>query len=333
MKRGFKRTGTSLFLFVLVITIMLSGCSQAQKQESNSTSSLSKITIAEQYGLAYAPLQVMKKQKFLERRLPGLQVEWRQLSNTTEIREAMLTGKVQAGFMAIPPFLIGWDKGMQWKIATGLSSSPVALVTNQTHIKSLKDLTTKDRIALPQPGSVQHILLSMAAEKELGDSRRFDNQLVTLNHPEGMSALLAKKDITAHFTAMPYLAKELETSGIHQVLSGEQAMGTDFSFIVGVTTSKLHDQNHEVYQAFVASVQEAVDFVRKNPEQTAELLAEDYQLSKAEVFKYLTFPGTDYTTNVKGVARFAEFMAKNGYLTKPLQRTQDVLWEDVKYAD
>lgn len=304
----------------------MAGCGTQGDKESGL-----KISIAEQYGLAYAPVQIMKEQKLLDKHLPGIQVKWQQLNNTTEIREAMLAGKVDAGFMAIPPFLIGWDKGMQWKIATGLSSSPGGLVTNKAEIKSIKDLTANDRIALPQPGSVQHILLSMAAERELGDPRKLDNQLVTMNHPDGMSALLAKKDITAHFTAMPYLAKELENKDLHQVLSAKEAMGTNFSFIVGVTTTKFHDKNTEVYQAFIASVQEAVDFIQKNPQEAAELLADDYKLTKEEVYKYLTYPDTEYSTTVKGISQFATFMSKTGYLAKPLSEEKEILWEDVKY--
>lgn len=331
MKRGYKKIGLFLSLLVLVDTILLSGCGPAKNTTSDT--STPKISIAEQYGLAYAPVQIMKEQKLLEKHLPGIQVEWQQLNNTTEIREGMLAGKVDAGFMAIPPFLIGWDKGMKWKIATGLSSSPVGLVTNQKGVQSLKDLTAKDRIALPQPGSVQHILLAMEAERELGDPRKLDNQLVSMNHPDGMSALLAKKDISAHFTAMPYLAKELDNPANHQIVSGEQAMGADYSFIVGVTTDKLHDQNPKVYQAFIDSVQEAVVFIQKHPEQTAELLAKDYKLSKEEMLKYLNYPGTEYATTVEGTLKFADFMLKTGYISKSVQNMQEVLWKDVRYEN
>ncbi|GAB6171881.1 ABC transporter substrate-binding protein [Paradesulfitobacterium aromaticivorans] len=319
----------SVLIFALIITFVLGGCGSQGGQQAASP----KISIAEQYGIAYAPLQIVKEKKILEQKLPGIQVEWHQLSNTTEIREGMLAGKVDAGFMAIPPFLIGWDKGMDWKIATGLSSSPVGLVTSKEGIKSLKDFTTSDRIALPQPGSVQHILLAMAAERELGDAKKLDNLLVTMNHPDGMNALLAKKDITAHFTAMPYLSKELENKEMHQLLSGQEAMGKDFSFIVGVATKKLHDNNPEVYKAFVEAVAEAVAFVQNNPEQAAEILAADYKLSQEEVLKYLTYEDTEYSTKVRGIPQFADFMVRNGYLTKPIKQSQDVLWEDVNYEN
>jgi len=49
-------------LIILLMTIMLSGC---RKKDTSPV-----ITIAEQYGLAYAPLQVMKEKGFLEKKIP-----------------------------------------------------------------------------------------------------------------------------------------------------------------------------------------------------------------------------------------------------------------------
>lgn len=329
MSKEYKKLGTFILAITLLVTLSIAGCSNQAAQQTTAK----KISIAEQYGLAYAPLQIIKENKLLDKNLPGIQVEWQQLNNTAEIREAMLANRVDAGFMAIPPFLIGWDKGMEWKIASGLSSSPVGLVTHKQNVKSLKDFTSSDRIAVPQPGSVQHILLAMAAERELADPKKLDNLLVTMNHPDGMNALLAKKDISAHFTAMPYLFKELENKDMHQIISGREAFGSDFSFIVGVTTKRLHDNNPEVYQAFVASIKEAVDFIKNNPEKSAEILAKDYKMSREEVLKYLTWGQTEYTTTVKGISKFSSFMAKTGYISKPVNQAKDVLWEDVKYEE
>ncbi len=292
-----------------------------------------KISIAEQYGLAYAPIQVMKELKLLEKNLPGVKADWKQLNNTAAIREAMLAGRVDAGFIAIPPFLIGWDKGMPWKIASGLSESPVGLVTWKKEIRSLQDFTKNDRIAAPQPGSVQHILLAMACEREFGDAKKFDNQLVTLAHPDGMNALLAKKEITAHFTAPPYLMKELEHPGMTEVLSGTAAFGGEFTFIVGVATAEFHDRNPRIYQAYLKSLHQAIEFVRKNPKQTASMLSAAYQIPEAELLKYLQAPGTDYRPEIKGIKEFAAFMKRNGYIDKVPRKNSEILWENVKYEE
>jgi len=318
---------TKVTVIMLLLSLVLSGCTNKEVAKKEDY----KISIAEQYGLAYAPIQIMKENKIMEKNLEGVEISWKQLGNTAAIREAMLADNLDAGFMAIPPFLIGWDKGMEWRIASGLSSSPIGLVTHRDDIKSIKDFTENDRIALPQPGSVQHILLSMACEREFSEASKLDNLLVTMKHPDGMSALLTKKDITAHFTSPPYIFKELEQEGMHQVISGDEAMGKEFTFIVGVTTNKFHDENPVVYEAFIKSLHEAMEFIENNPQEAAEMLAPKYNLSVEEVLKYITWEGMDYTKNIKGIYEFKDFMLRNDYISKSFKDINDILWEDVQY--
>jgi NitT/TauT family transport system substrate-binding protein len=321
-----KYTRKYMALFLLLI-IALTGCSS----DVNRAETACRITIAEQYGLAYAPLQVMKELKLMEKNLPGVEVSWRQLGNTAAIREAMLANEVDAGFMAVPPFLIGWDKGMEWKIACGLSSSAVGLVTNKDDIKSIKDFTKDDKIAVPQPGSVQHILLSMACEKEFGDAKKLDNQLVTMAHPDGMNALIAGGEITGHFTSPPYLNKELELTGMRQILDGRDIMGGDFTFIVGVSTDRFYTQRPDVHEAFVRSIREAVDYINENPKQVSSMLAEEYGMKESELLEYLGDKAVDYDLTVKGTDKFADFMERNGYISKVPEDMSEIFRKDVKY--
>lgn len=303
--------------------LTLTGCQAAGKTQAKKP----EIRIAEQYGLAYAPLQIIKEKKLLEKSLPGVEVTWRQLGNTTAIREAMLAGELDLGFMAIPPFLIGWDKGMDWKIACGLSSSPVGLVANKDDIQSIKDFSLKDKIALPQPGSVQHILLSMACQKLWGDPKRLDNLLVTLDHPDGMNALLARREVSAHFTTPPYLFKELENPGMHQILDGREAMGEEFTFIVGVAAAKFYQDQPEVYAAFLTAIAEALSFMENNPAETRRILADAYQIAEKELENYLDHPDMGYSLEVKGVMKFADFMQENGYISRKPANLEEVLWK------
>lgn len=317
--------------FVIILSMMAllltTGCAKTETAGGEKT-----IRIAEQYGIAYAPVQIMKAQGLLEKNCPGIDISWEQMSNTAAIREAMVADRLDAGFMAIPPFLIGWDNGMDWKIATGLSSVPTGLVT-KTSISGLAELGEKDRIALPQPGSVQHILLAMACDRDFGNPQKLDNNLLTLSHPDGMNALLSGSDVTAHFTSTPYLEKELSTEEFHQILSGNEAFGDEFSFIVGVTTKKLHDQNPQVYAAFNQSVAEAITFINDHPQEAAVILSEAYELPEAEVLAYLSAADTKYSTTVKGLQTFSDFMLKTGYLKKSYESPEAVVWEHTDYED
>lgn len=322
-----KRIIVSGIIIGLLFSLNLTGCTN----EDSSNKDKATIRIAEQYGLAYAPLQIMKEKKILEKNLPQTNIEWKQLGNTAAIREAMVADQLDIGFMAIPPFLIGWDNGMEWKIATGLSSMPLGLVTYKDTIQSIEDFGGDDRIVVPQPGSVQHMLLSMACEKVFDDPNKLDDLLVTMNHPDGMNALLMKKDITAHFTSPPYLFKELEDKDNHQILTGREAMGKDFTFIIGVANKDFYESNLEEYKAFIVSLDEAIKFMEENPDESAEILAKDYDLPKDEVLKYITDKDTDYSKEVKGVKEFADFMIKTNFISKNLENIEDVMWDEVQY--
>lgn len=313
-----------LFILLLLIT---QGCTTQDSEEANK-----EIRIAEQYGIAYAPIQIMRHQGLLETEIPEVEVVWEQMINTAAIREAMVADKLDVGFMAIPPFYIGWDKGMDWKIFTGLSTVPVGLIASED-ITSLKDITSEHRIALPQPGSVQHILLSMACDREFNDPQKMDNLLVTLSHPDGMNALLSGNEVNAHFTATPYLESELKNDGYNQILTGKEAFGGDYSFIIGVTTKMFRDESPELYQALNDAVAQAIDFINENPEESASILTEYYDISEEEILEYITSEETSYSTIVKGTKKFSDFMYKTDYISKTYKDINEIMWDNVEYEE
>ncbi|WP_026894987.1 ABC transporter substrate-binding protein [Clostridiisalibacter paucivorans] len=323
-----KIAGILLLVLMSTMIFSLAGCSEKPPKSEDNT-----IVIAEQYGLAYAPILIMKEKDILKDNIPDAKIEWAKVINTAAIREGMIADKIDIGFMAIPPFLIGWDKGMDWKIACGLSSSPVELITYNEDIKNIGDLTSTDRIALPQPGSIQHILLSMASEKELGDPHKFDNQLVMMSHPDGMNALMGRQDITAHFTTPPYVYKELKEKDMHSILSAKDIMGEDFSFIVGATTEDFYNNKRELYQQFIESLEESIKYINENPEESAEIIALAFDIPEKEALEYLTNGGMKYHTKVKGLKDFSDFMNKQGYINKTIDNIDDVMWEREYYEE
>ncbi|MGM0548520.1 MAG: ABC transporter substrate-binding protein [Bacillota bacterium] len=311
----------SIFLILSCGLLLLAGCSTQSKTKKT-------ITIAEQYGLAYAPVQIIKELNFLEQIDPDLEVEWKQLSNTTAIRESMLAGEVDIAFMAVPPFLIAKDKGMEWKIFSGLSQSPLGLMTNKKDINSLADFKAEDKIALPQPGSIQHILLSMAADRDYAKSDKFDKQLLTMNHPDAMNALLAKRDVKAHFASPPYLFLESKEKGIKKIISGQEAFGGEFTFIVGVSTEKFKEENNLLYHNFLKALAQSFKFIRKEPEKTTAILAANYDLEKSEMKRYLNWPGMKYSAEIKGLEKFMNFMGQEGYLEKSDYQKFDLIFRE-----
>lgn len=289
-----------------------------------------KLRVAEQFGLAYAPVTVARELGFIEEEMAlegiDVEVEWLRLPNTATIREAALAGDVDAAFMGIPPYLISKAGGMTWRIAAGLNRSPLALVTNRQDIVSLGDIAPGDRIVVPQPGSIQHILLAMAAERLLGNAEHFDRQLVTMSHPDGMQALLAGGDIAAHFTAPPYLSLELEQPGIRQVIDGDTCFGGAYTFIVTVATESLALERPAVYRSFLAGIRRGIAYVLEQPDDAARLLAPIYAMDAKTVRAMLVAPGNEYDEEVLGIDTFIDFMKRADYLPDEFGYKNDLYW-------
>lgn len=311
-------------LMLVLVLLILPTCSGGDhnkgdgKESSIETKDPRKqLRLAEQYGLAYAPLQLLRRTGWLEEELPGVDIQWLRLVNGAAIREAMVSRRLDVGFMGIPPFLLGVEGGMEWRIFSGLSQAPVGLVTWRDDIASLADFDSRDRIALPQPGSIQHILLAMAAEKQLNDPGRFDNQMVTLSHPDGMSALMSRQEVAAHFTSPPYIMMELMEPGMRLVLEGKEAVGSDFTFIIGVVMDDFPTNHPEMAAGLERALERAFRYLKEQPEEAAGLLARDYDISPEQLLGYLTWPGVSYGGRVQGLERFITFMRAQGYLENP----------------
>src|SRR5205814_9430513 len=119
------------------------------------------LRIVKQPGLAYLRLIVMRELRLIEKRVPGVQVEWRQLTSGPVIRDAMIAGQIDIGSGGFPPFALAIDKGLHWKAVGALNEMPLFLNCGRPGIHSLKDLGPPARIALPAIGAGRHIALPL----------------------------------------------------------------------------------------------------------------------------------------------------------------------------
>ncbi len=299
MKRQTRLIFSTIFLLVLAFT----GCDKKKNE----------IIIAEQFGIAYAPLTVMKEMHLLEEKLPGISIQWKQFGGPTAIREGMLNGDIDIGFMGPAPVLIGIDNGMPWKFATGISFNEVAIVTDRENIHSLADFTANDRIAILSPACTQHVLLSMLAEAQLGDPHALDNQLISMSHPDATNALLADTEITAHVATPPYLGIEL-AAGAHAIATGQEIMGQPFTFITGVTTIRFHEEQSAAYDAFLSALEEAIGYINHNMQDAAAMLAPVYEISESELIAQMQYEGTIYSTELAGIEKLGKAMVRMGFI-------------------
>ncbi len=138
-----------------------------------------EIRIAEQFGIVYLLLNVVRDQHLIEKygKQEGLdiQVDWTQLSGGAAVNDALLSGSIDIAGAGVGPLLTIWDRtrGKQnVKAVASLGNFPYYLVSNNPKVKTIADFTDNDRIAVPAVGvSVQSRFLQYAAAKQWGDKQ------------------------------------------------------------------------------------------------------------------------------------------------------------------
>lgn len=283
------------------------------------------ISLTEQYGLAYAPITAARLKGWFEEEVPDVEFKWQTAGNAAAVREAILAGHLDGGFMGIPPYLIGRDRGMKWTAVAAVAEAELGLVTIRPGIDSVGNIPEDLRIALPQPGSIQHILLAMAAEKELGDAAAFDNRLITLSHPDGLSAMISGTEVEAHFTSPPYLQIELESTDARLILDGETAFGGEFTFIIAVLSDSLIESHPEAVEGIRRAIRRGAEWLNEYPEEAAEFLAPHYRMEETELKKILLSDDLSYGGDIRGMYAFRDFMKERKYLHGNLQDHELIL--------
>jgi NitT/TauT family transport system substrate-binding protein len=287
-----------------------------------------QLRIVKQPGLGYLQLIVMREMKLIEKRAPGVDVEWRQLTSGPVIRDAMLAGQMDVGSGGLGPFIQAIDKGLDWKTLGALDDMPLYLNCARDDIKSLKDLKPTDRIAMPAIGSMQHVVLQMQAEKDLGDPKKLNAQIVAMAHPDATAAILSKREITCHLTSPPYQYEQLRDSGIHKVFDSYQTAGGAHTFNLVWASEKWVKANPKLTKAFVDALKEATDFINDKPAEAARLYAtsEKSRSTQEELLKDMKAEGIKYTMTPTGLVKFATFMKKIGMI-----KTVPASWRDYAF--
>ncbi|MDO4544573.1 MAG: ABC transporter substrate-binding protein [Bacillota bacterium] len=304
MKRGKK---IAALLMAVVMILSLTACGGDSSDGDTTT-----LTIAQQHGMAYAPLKIMEEQKLIEKYYEGVEVEWPILNSGSAINEGFLSGDIDVGAMGVGPAIIGVTGGVPYKICSNMSAQPHKIMTNDPSIKTLEDIGDK-QIALVSINSIQHVLLAMAAEQQLGDAHALDNNIAQMSHPDGMSALISGS-IPCQLTTAPYVFKEAAEEGITEVEALESVWPNGNSFIVAVASTELQEENPELYDAVVKAFAEAIDYINNNKEEVAELLCEEHDVDAETMLQWLNDPACVYSTEVKGIMDMANFMGENGFL-------------------
>jgi NitT/TauT family transport system substrate-binding protein len=215
---------------------------------------------------------------------------------------------------------------------SAMTSAPLFLNTTNPQIKSLKDFTDKDKIALPAVKvSNQATILAMAAAQQLGKDKAdsLNALTVSMSHPDGMAALL-NGSVSAHFTSPPFQNQELKDPRVHRVLNSYDVMGGPLTFTLVWTTSRFRNENPALYRAFLDALREATRMINADKRAAAQLYVESTKSKESveEVHALLSDPAIEFTMTPRQIFKYARFMYDNGQIRHAPSSWKDLFFDD-----
>jgi NitT/TauT family transport system substrate-binding protein len=301
-----------------------------------------EVRAAQQYGLSYLALMVMEDQKLIEKKGKeaglDLKVTWAKLGGPAAMNDALLSGSLDFASGGVPGLITLWSKTKDSALAVkgvgALNNMPVELITSNPNVKSIKDFTEKDKIAVTSVKvSTQAMLLEQAAAKEWGPQNfaKLDPLTVSLPHPEAMTALLSGSGaITAHFASPPFSYTE-KAKGFRVVAKNYDILGGPATFNVVWTTSKFANANPKAYAAFAGAFADATDWINKNKQQAAELYKRMTGTTETldQLMQMLNDPEITMTLTPMRTMVTAEFMAQIGTIKQKPSSWTDLFFPNV----
>ena len=309
-----------IFALMLALSLMLLSTACGSKGSNESASGeTAQITIAYQGGIGYAPVHILESKKLIEENYKestgkDVEVTFQKLDSGADINTGIIGGTIDIGCMGVAPAVSAVAGGVPAKIITNLCSQTHGLMTNDSEIKTLADIGD-NQIALVNIGSFQHILLAMAAEKELGDAKALDNNIVKMSHAEGYAALEAGT-YKLHLTSSPFINRERENSKFTEIKAVNEIWPDGNSFLVALASTELKEKNAELFTAVYESFAEAIEFLNTNEKESAEIVAEQLGQDVETTLSDLRDETCMFFGELKGATQMADFMYRAEFIDK-----------------
>jgi NitT/TauT family transport system substrate-binding protein len=301
---------------------------------------VAEVDLAQQFGLAFLPIMVMENQKFVEKQLaargmPQTKATFTKMAGPSVMVDAMLAGALHFAAQGPPSLALLWDRTKGGvKGIGGICTYDLWLNTRNTAVTSVKDLSEKDRIAVPSVKvSTQAILLQMLAEREFGPDQRnkFDALTIALGHPDAMAAVMNPAgEVNAHFASSPFHETEMK-AGLKTLTTAFDINGGQSSQLLFTTTEKFRTENPKTYEAVVAAFEESLAWINADKRRAVKLyidISGDKKTTEDEGLAMVTAPGFEYTRTPMKVGKLFDFMARTGTI-----KTKPASWKDLFVAD
>jgi NitT/TauT family transport system substrate-binding protein len=304
---------------------------------------MSELSVAQQYGVSFLPLMVMERDKLVERHaksagLGEVKMNWVSVAGPSVMNDGVISGAIQFIAVGAPSLITLWDKtkgNVQVKGVSAMTTYPLYLNVRNPNIKSIRDFTDKDKIAVPSiKVSTQAIMLQMEAARVFGEANyaKLDPFTVGLSHPDGLLALTNfSGGVDAHFTTSPFHEQEMKIPGVRTLTTSYQILGGPATAVVIATSTKFREANPKLYKAFYDALDEAIRTINADKRAASKVYleqAKDTKNSVDDIYAMISAADYAYTLTPQKVGKTADFMYKIGSI-----KTKPASWQELFFPE
>ncbi|MBI3708669.1 MAG: ABC transporter substrate-binding protein [Proteobacteria bacterium] len=303
---------------------------------------VSEITVAQQYGVSFLPLMVMETQELAEKHaqktgLSGLKVNWAKVAGPSVMNDGLISNSIHFAAQGAPSMIILWDKTRgQIKGVAAMTTYPLYLITRNPDVKTIKDFSAADKIAVPSVKiSTQAIMLQMAAAATFGEKEyaRFDPLTISLSHPDAVLAFANNNvGVNAHFSSSPFYEREIKMPGAHLVTTNYEILGGPATAVLVTAGAKFREANPRAYQAFFDGLREAIDTINQDKRAAARLYleaAKDTKNSVEDILQIISDKDYAFTLTPQKVLKTAQFMAQIGSVKQTPTSVDELFFPEI----
>lgn len=300
------------------------------------------VKFAQQRGLLYLPIDMMVAGGVLQKEadkmgLGKIDASATTLSGPGPVVDALLSGAADYGTAALPSLLTLWEKtkgtANEVKAVGTVANGAMTFYSINPNVKSIKDLTEQDRIAVPTVKiSFNAMMLQMASEKLFNDPHKLDHLTVGLGHPDAVAAMSAgygKAAITGHIAVQPFTSRGLKIPGAHIIADSREVFGGPLTQITLLATKRTKDKNPALFKCVASALDEAIKVCNAD-KRAAAVLWKNTQKAPDNIDDLVTLlsdPGFEFTTEPHRIAFFAAFLNRIGTMKAKVGDWKDIFWE------
>jgi NitT/TauT family transport system substrate-binding protein len=322
---------------MLAAAFVLAGMTSTVRAE------VSEVLLGQQFGAVYLPAMVMEHEKLVEKHLAAagmgsVKVTWARLGGPAALNDAIISGNLHFACQGVPSMAVIWDRTRSTigvKALGSVANNNIWLNTRNPNIKSLKDFTEKDRIAVPSlKVSTQAIMMHIAAEQTWGrgNHAKLDHIIVALPHPEALAAVTSPNhEINTHFATSPFHENEMK-AGLRTVTTAYEIMGGTMTGLTFTSSEKFRGDNPKVFEAVAKAFDESLDWINSDKRRAARLYIEmtrEKRLSEDDLFALFNTKDMEYTKTPNNVGRMVDFLYSIGSVKAKPQSWKDLFFPEV----